>query len=330
MFPLTHGRRVRAQHGVTRAAHPRSGFSLIEMMIAMVVGVVVVTAATGVAINAMRSTRATEMREGLTRTGRFLGMAFERDLLETGVDIESSASFGSIAVRNDTLTILSVPYDPDAPPQYQLLWSSPLPPVLPGGNCLPVTRCAVFKKDGTNPVALEPGDLALLTIQSSRRLVVVSNVAAVTGGARVTFVPNDSVLWRPANFTGDLLLYPPATTLQRIRVVTYWREGTTLYRSSRHDADGELIREVVADNVQDFQVSLIFVDDTERLAADPTDALNTNDYNRIKTVRVRVTARTEEAWMSGSGRPPADRLFEWHFTPRNLKYERNRDVTITS
>ena len=88
----------------------RAGFTLVELMIAMIVGLVVLAAATAVVASTWRGAAGGRMREGIERNARFMNSALNRDLSETGVGIASSVRFGSLSVRNDTIVILSVPY----------------------------------------------------------------------------------------------------------------------------------------------------------------------------------------------------------------------------
>src|SRR5574338_79539 len=84
----------------------RNGFTLIELMIAIVVGVLVLSSATSLALTTFRSMSGLQMRDGIDRNARFVGLTFQRDLAETGVDLES------LAVWNDSISILRVPYAP--------------------------------------------------------------------------------------------------------------------------------------------------------------------------------------------------------------------------
>ena len=65
----------------------RRGMTLIEIMLAMVVGVIVMGAAMSFTVTTFRGVEHTNMREDVFRTGRFLGSSLERDVSHAGVAI---------------------------------------------------------------------------------------------------------------------------------------------------------------------------------------------------------------------------------------------------
>ena len=85
--------------------------TLVEIMIAMVVGVIVMGAAMSFTITTFRGVERTNLREDVFRTGRFLGPSLERDVAQAGVSIRSQPRFGTLLAKGDTLVIISVPYD---------------------------------------------------------------------------------------------------------------------------------------------------------------------------------------------------------------------------
>lgn len=320
----------RGAHNANRAPRarpstPRRGFTLIELLIALVIGVIVLTAATSVAGSMFRNVEGVRVRENVSRQGRFVGMSLERDLSETGVELESSIAFGSLAIRNDTLSILGVPFDPGVAPVYRLVAPADTVPLLPpGGSCGPLCLNLKGSTPGAN-VELEAGDVALLNAGGSRRLMIVESVTPVVDSTRVAMVGVDSLLFRPANFAGGLRLPRGGTSVQRLRAVTYWLEDGALMRAERFGPDGRLQGAPVADGVDSFTVRLVFTDGDTASVANPVDADETNDYDDIVSVLVRLRLRADT---SGVNRPvdgkPRHRVYEWRFTPRNLIYERNR------
>jgi len=304
----------------------RHGFTLIEILVAMVVGLVIVTSATGFAVTTWQSLAGAQIRESVARNARFLGMSFDRDLQETGVDFGSMQDFGSLAVRNDTLSILSVPYDAEAPngaPVYMLAPRSTVPALDPDGTC--GVRCLDLKLPTGDPVNLDAGDLAVMTVTGTRRLILVDDVIPRTDSTGVRFAGFDSLVHRPAAFANGLLL-STATSVQKMKLVVYWLEDSSLMRAERFNDDGSLDGVVIAENVQAFDVSLIFTDGDEEDAADPTDADGSNDYDDISAVRIRVTLRADRTDRRVNGGAPLEREVEWRFSPRNLTYERNRTI----
>ena len=67
----------------------RGGFSLIELLIALVLGLLVTTVALNFAISVFRSVEGDKVREEVYRNSRFIGMSLGRDIQTTGVGMES-------------------------------------------------------------------------------------------------------------------------------------------------------------------------------------------------------------------------------------------------
>lgn len=316
---------LRAGRGVGDAA-TRRGFTLIELLIALVIGVIVLTAATSVASSMFRNVGGVRVRESVSRQARFVGMSLERDLSETGVELESDISFGSLAARGDTLSILSVPFTPDIAPVYRLVARVDTAPLLPANEGSCGLRCLNLRAPTAGgAVELESGDVALLNAAGSRRLMIVDQVSPIVDSTRVTMVDMDSLLFRPANFAGGLLLPRGLTSVQRMQAVTYYVDNSTLMRAERFKSDGTLDGAPMADGVDSFTVRLVFTDGHEASEANGADADDENDYDDIVSVIVRLRLRADS---SGVNKPkdgiPVTRAYEWRFSPRNLIYERNR------
>ncbi|HSR91512.1 MAG TPA: prepilin-type N-terminal cleavage/methylation domain-containing protein, partial [Gemmatimonadales bacterium] len=120
-----------------RVLRSEEGFTLVEVMIAVVIGVIVLMAATGLALVTGRSLVGTRLRDGITRNARYVALSLQRDLEEAGVGVESQTNFGTVGVWNDTLVILRVPYNPNEAAVYNLVPPPPPPinPLAPGGTC---------------------------------------------------------------------------------------------------------------------------------------------------------------------------------------------------
>ena len=89
------------------------GFTLIELVFAMIIGLVVLSASLGFAVTTLRSVEGNAIREQVQRNARFIALSLERDMQSTGVGIASLPWWGSLAVYNDTIAVVSVPFDPD-------------------------------------------------------------------------------------------------------------------------------------------------------------------------------------------------------------------------
>lgn len=303
----------------------RRGFTLIELIIALLIGVIVLTTATSVASSMFKNVGGVRVRESVSRQGRFVGMSLDRDLSETGVELASDIKFGSLAVRGDTLSILSVSFDPDQAPTYRMVAPPDTVALLPLGQGSCGARCLNLK--GSTPgvdVNLEAGDVALVNAGGSRQLMLVEEVSPIVDSTRVDLVDVDSLLFRPGVFAGGLRLPRGATSVQKLRAVTYWVEDGTLMRAERFTGS-ELDGAPMADGVDSFTVRLVFTDGHTATMADGTDNDDTNDYDDIVSVLVRLRLRADS---SGVNKPadgkPLTRAYQWRFSPRNLIYERNR------
>ncbi len=153
------------------------GFTLVELLIALTVGVIVLSAALSFAVTTWRTVEGNEVREQAYRNGRFIGMSLERDMQTVGVGIASTISFGTLAVWADTIVILSVPFTPSESPPYDLAPPAGTDnPLSPGGTC--GTYCLDLAADAKGKFELEAGNLARLQINDTRRLILISSPRA--------------------------------------------------------------------------------------------------------------------------------------------------------
>ena len=298
------------------------GFTIIELLISLVAGLVVLTASMSFAVTTMRSVGANEIREDVQRNARFVAMSLQRDVQSTGVGIESLPWFGALTVRGDTMVILSVPYDPNEAPIHDLEPPAGVNnPLSSGGTC--GTRCLTLKKvDGTH--AFAPGDLARLQVNGQRRLIVVESVADAGANFLLTFTNEAEIFGYTAGLKGGLLLDRFGTSVQELSHATYYVEDGHLMRSDQFDSGGELIGAVLADGIQSWEVTLVFVDGDEAEKADPFDLDDTNDYDDIVSVRILATLAADDPDPRLNQGLLYTRDYEWMFAPRNLTYERNR------
>jgi prepilin-type N-terminal cleavage/methylation domain-containing protein len=307
-----------------RLGAPRRGFTVVELVIALAMGLVILASASAFAVITWRHSAEMQMREGVSRNARFVGMVLERDLQHTGVAFSSMANFGSLAARNDTLAVLSVPFEPLEAPPYRLnppVGSDPILP--PGGTC--GARCLdLLSPQPGDPVELKAGDLARLQVDGVRRLILIQTVSPVAGGAVITFAPAAELMLRPASLSGGLLLRSTGTFVQKLTPIVYWLESGTLMRAESFNPDGTLHGHVIAEGVVEWEVRLIFIDGRELPEADPFDADPANNYDDIVGVRIRMVLESERNDPRVRHGEPVRREHEWWFAPRNLAYERNR------
>ena len=265
----------------------RAGFTLIELMIAVVIGVLVLSSATSLALTTFRSMSGLQMRDGIDRNARFIGLTLQRDLAETGVDIESLADFGTLAVWNDSIAILRIAYDPNPSPTYSLSNLNAPNNGTCGLTCVEITSA-------TAPLLLV-GDVARLQLNQQRHLVQITDVQAGANGTyRVSFSNQPIVIHHTSGMvTGLTNGNANSAVLQKVQPVIYYRQGNQLMRATIVNLGGTFAGEVIADGVQSFTATLIFTDGDEATTANPTDADGTNDYNDIAAIRVQSVLQSD-------------------------------------
>ena len=303
----------------TRLPAGRSGFTLVELMIAMIVGLVVLATATAVVASTWRGLAGGRMREGVERNARFINEALNRDLSETGIDLASSVRFASLSARNDTIVILSVPYVNGvaaAPHTFQYAGA----PLAAGtGSC--GTWC-VDVDTVTWDIAVN--DLAVLQSSNERRLIHVTGVSRMGANAAVTFSADTTLLQHEAAFARGLQLPNNGTVVRKLRFVSYWVENGSLMRAERLNDNGTPAGELIATGVDSIRVRLVFSDGSEATTANPVDADGDNDWDDILAVRVLAWLGSDPTDMRVNNGQPITRAYGWWFAPRNLRYEKNR------
>jgi prepilin-type N-terminal cleavage/methylation domain-containing protein len=304
----------------------RRGFTIVELLISLVMGLVILSSATAFAMNSWQSRRGWTLREGVDRNARFIGMAVSRDAAEAGIDIESTPVFGTLGTWGDTLSIISVPFDPLVAPTYRFdaMDNDTINPLPPGGNC--GTYCLTFmKEDGA--FDLGAGDLARLQVGGERRLLIITGASDLGTHFSIEFLPATRILGREAGLSDSLRIDRFGTAIQKLHAVSYWYDAGTrsVMRAERFSAGtGEPLGEVLADGVEAWQASLLFEGGLEHSSYDGFDADTTNDAHRVVAVKVRaqvMAQKTDPAVNSGN---PVYRWYEWRVAPRNLMYEKNR------
>ena len=307
---------------MTTGRSDRRGFTLVELLISMVVGLVVLGASLSFATTTFRTIQGNQVRGGVQKAARFIGMSLERDLQSTGVGLASTPSFGSLAVWGDTIVILGVAYAPTESPPYDL---NPPPgasnPLAPGGTC--GASCLDLVYPGMT-FDLAAGDVARLQVNDERRLIQVQGVASGSGNAILEFTGAASVLNYGAGFSGGLLLDRFSTFVQKLSTVVYWVEDGKLMRAQSLRSDGSLDGAVMAYGVQEWTVTVTFRDGDQANRIDPADTDVTNDFDDVVGLRVHAVLAADRPVQHVAGGSLFTRTYDWRFGPRNLMYERNR------
>jgi prepilin-type N-terminal cleavage/methylation domain-containing protein len=309
------------------AKRARRGFTIVELLISLTMALVILSAATAFAMTSWQGRRGWTLREGVDRNARFIGMAISRDASEAGIEIESTPMFGTLGTFNDTVSILSVPYEPLVAPTYRFdaMDGDTVNPLPPGGNC--GTYCLSFlKEDGA--FNLQAGDLARLQVGGERRLLLITSTNDLGGdNFSIEFLPVDFILGRPAGLGDSLRLDRFGTAIQKLKAVSYWYDpvARAVMRSERLSAStGAPIGELLADGVAAWEATLLFTGDVEHPYYDGFDTDTTNDGHQIMGVKVRAKVMAARVDPVVNGGAPVYRWYEWRVAPRNLMYEKNR------
>lgn len=302
----------------------RRGFTLAEVLISMTIGVVVIASATAFSLSSWKSRRSWTVREGVDRGARFVGLSFARDVQEAGIAMVGTPVFSALGATGDTVSVLSVPFEPAEAPVYPIFDDGDtLPNYPPGGTC--GATCIDFKKvNGAYDV--KAGDLVRLQVGTTRRLLLLTSVANQgTLLFRIQFLPVTRLVNRDAGID-SLLLSRSGTTIQRLKAVMYWRDPSTneLMRAERLTSSGAPDGDVAASGVQAFTSRLVFVSGAEHPTYDGLDADTTNDGNDVIGIRIRTQIKSERSDPAVNGGNPVSRWYEWRVAPRNLLYEKNK------
>ncbi len=306
-----------------------NGFTLVEALIAMTVGIIVLGAAVGFLMAQMRTLGSGDIREDLTRNARYLGVSLRHDVQAAGIEISSSTTFGTVATYpgdyGDTLVILHVPYVPSPAPPHDIDPPSGTDNPLPsGGTC--GTRCIDVVKEAGVPLELEQGDLARLQVGGTRRLLLIEGISTTNDSSiAITFTAHDTILRQPAGLSGGLLLDRYSTYVQKLQPTMYYLDDQKrLWRAVSLNTTGAPNGDILAYGVEEFDVKLIFQDGDELEIADPYDSDTSNDYDDIVAVRVRAVFVADRTDVRVNQGQLLRSRHEWVISPRNLRYEKNK------
>ena len=303
-----------------RPLRRRRGFTLIEMLVALSLGSIVISAAMKFTINSLRGIQAQDAREDVSRTARFLGLGFDRDVRAAGVGFASTRTFGSLSTLADTVVILSVPFTPAEAPPHQI--ATPLAAVPPGvGTCGPTCIDVLTTATGMD---LAPGDIACLQVASERRLILVTAVAPRGDTTSITFAGAPRLLLHAAGLSNSLQVDLAATFIQKLTAVEYYMSGDSLMRVVRIKTSGLPDPDLAAEGMSRFTLALRFEDGHEANFANATDADATNDFDQIVGLHISGLLTADRIVVGVNGSRPVNRKVDWRFAPRNLLYEHNR------
>jgi type II secretory pathway pseudopilin PulG len=305
------------------------GFTFVELIIALAMGVLVLSAAIAYVIREMRTLAGSEIRQSLSRNARYIGSSLRHDVQRAGIEITSTTTFGTVAVWpgtfGDTVVILHVPYQPDVAPAHVIVppfgIDNPLPP---GGTC--GARCVEVLKDDVEPLDLRVGDLARLQIPGTRHLILITELDEVTDtSVQISFTAADTIVRQPAGLEDGMLLDRFGTIIQKLELVAYYLDDQEqLMRAGRLKLDGSPEGHILAYGVERFDVKLVFADGDELETANSNDLDDSNDFDDIVAVKIAVTVKADAADPRVNEGEILRRQYEWTISPRNLRYEKFR------
>ena len=302
----------------------QSGFTLVELLVAMAITLVVVAATLGAFNDALRANEAVTLLADMDQNLRAGMNLVIRDLIQTGemiptggIPIPSGAGaqpinrpspVGSAYTFDTTWTALPA-ISPGASMGPVLLGqTTDMLTVLYGDNFLPLnqTQLASIADNGSSatvdpgtPItginnAIRPGDLIMFSNAQGNAIQQVTSVA----GQTMNFATTDAFnLNKRSAGQGTIMqlktgsVWPP-TTAARIWMITYYLDPTTNPRQPR------LMRQVnfnparpVAEVIENLQVSYDLVDNV----TNPTNVkqpASVNSANQINKVNLSMSARS--------------------------------------
>lgn len=307
----------------------RRGFTLVELLIGMTLGLLVLGVAVAFLMTQLRTLEGSDIREDVTRNGRYVSVALRRDVQKAGILIESTTSFGTVAAwpgtNGDTLVVLRVPHLPAAAPPHNIDPPSGTDNPLPiGGTC--GERCIDIVKSSSGQLELEVGDLARLQVGASRRLILVEDISQNNDtSVAVSWTAADTLLRREAGLSGGLLLDRYNTYVQKLAATIYYMDDRgRLNRAVRLKPNGSPDGEVLAYGVESFEVEIVFADGDVLDQANPFDSDVSNDYDDIVGVRIQATLKADRVDPRVNQGQLVRKSYTWEISPRNLRYEKNR------
>ncbi|ADC70727.1 type IV pilus assembly protein PilW [Thioalkalivibrio sp. K90mix] len=282
------------------------GFTLVELMVAMVLGLLIVGGVIALFVSTQQTSRTQEAMSRAQETGRFVIERIARDAREAG---HQGCRGGNI---NNLLDTASADYDP----WVHGVESAFLPPEQPNDHLrgdvltlhgmtaigsIPVSvpnTTAPINTDETVDVA--QGEVVLVADQAGTTCELFQNAPAQPGVLSRATGANIS----PGNVAGDLTDFsgPATISVSRLETITYYIAESSaspgvasLFRRSTADTDssGNPVRREIAEGVYDLRLE--FGQDTNDnqqidrfVAASNTASWSDSDWAQVAAVRVHL------------------------------------------
>jgi len=286
-----------ARRDASRAhRHPEAGFSLVEVMAALVILAIAMTAVFATFISQQKSftvqSRVAEMQQNLRQAVEYMS----RDIRLSGYGIPDNVVIPNNVIAAGVTSIRSL-YAKDnttGPDQIYILYMFDMdanqPPAV---NTTAMTGTGSVNVDNTTGFLPAGGELVLVTDGTTSDLFQTTLVA----GGVLTFGAG-------AYNTGHTKLYgvgPPPSTVAKARFVRYFIDSTTdpAHPTLMVDRMGGAAAQPLADDIEDMQ--LTYAIDTSSPADGVVDVWTSNPAtpSQIRQVRLQFVARTrlpEAGW----------------------------------
>jgi prepilin-type N-terminal cleavage/methylation domain-containing protein len=302
----------------SRLGRALRGFTLVELLVAMTLGLIILGAATTFAINTARSQARSQVGDDSMRRSRYIALTLEQDIRDAGSLMPIRSDFGAVNLFNDTLAILRVPArDTVAGPSYFVTAFGAC-----GTNCL-----SVRKRNGR--VEISAGQVFLFTaVGNVNRLLLATGVTDPAPSNPATPVQItvlntlDSLFHWPARLVGV-----PTTnaTVQALRLSAYYRgsvaDSTALMVAERIGSDGRFLPEVLANGVARWDITAGFVNGTTASGISLSDTTQNHCALTHLTIEATLTPdQVVDRRMQTS--PLTARPVRWLYGTRNLNVQR--------
>lgn len=311
----------------------RSGFTLVELLIAVTLGGIVMAAAFGILNSQQESVRTDELRRELQQNSRYALDLLRRDVQEAGEAMDPSAEFGVVGMgdgggsRPDTLYLLFI--EPKTPTH-----DAEAPAGSPGfeqDSAKLTIRCNDDVDD------IEEGSFLYFASSTERGIAVVRGMEReITDSCDPSDPPSEPIGVLKLGVEpvdgeshGWILQGNQAGAgVVRARAIAYYIDDSDgaspqLMRATRYRPDGTWQGRPLADGVNDLQLGLVFADGVTRLGADGTDGDPDNDYDDINSVEMRLTTQARRVDKDVAGGERLERDYAMTVSPRNQIYTRN-------
>ena len=279
--------------------HPEAGFSLVEVMAALVILAIAMTAVFATFTSQQKSftvqSRVAEMQQNLRQAVDYMS----RDIRLAGYRIPDNVTIPNGVVETGVTSLRSLyAIDNNAgPDQIYILYLFDMDvnqPPLDNAAAVPANATSITASSATG-FATAGGELVLVTDDSTADLYRTSGATPANAPTTLTF--GGGVF----NFnTGHTKSYPAGSTVAKARFVRYYIDSTDpAHPTLMVDRMGGLASQPLADDIEDMQ--LTYGIDTSSPADGVVDVWTSNPAtpSQIRQVRLQFVARTrlpEAGW----------------------------------